>query len=123
MSIGLRQCGAGELSRAAADRPKKRPFGIAGESGTVDVCGQCLVEIVMAGHSVILAALLMQPYPEPSVLGKHVLDLHSQRGPNAGEAINHERNERTIAQSRRRRGVYAVEKPAGFCRLQYRGLS
>ena len=37
--------------------------------------------------------------------------------------INHERDERAIAQSCRRRSVYAVEQAARFYRLQYRGLS
>jgi hypothetical protein len=28
----------------------------------------------------------MEPYPEPSVLSEHVLDLHSQRGADAGDS-------------------------------------
>jgi hypothetical protein len=39
-------------------------------------------------------SLEMKPYPESSVLSKHVLDLHSKRGADPGEAINHERDVR-----------------------------
>ena len=55
-------------------------------------------EIVMAGHGVLLAALLMQTHPEPAVLRIHVFDAHADRRADAGEGINHEANERAIAE-------------------------
>ncbi len=99
---------AGELARAAADGAKERPLEVCRKPGPVQIGREDLFQVVVAGHGVILAALLMEPYPEPSVLSEHVLYLHSQRGADAGEAINHERDKRAIAQSCRRRGVDAV---------------
>lgn len=36
---------------------------------------------MVTGQSVILATFLIMPYPEPSVLGEHVLDLDPSVAP------------------------------------------
>ena len=45
-----------------------------------------------------LAAFLVQPHPEAAVLHEHVLDLHGDDGPDAGEAVEHEADQRLVAQ-------------------------
>jgi hypothetical protein len=76
---------------------RKKLFSINGlgfvqNSGTPQDCG------------VRLAALLAQPHPKPPVLGEHVLNLHAERRADAGERIDHEGDQRAVAQARRRRG-------------------
>ena len=44
----------------------------------------------MAGHLMLLSALLMQPDPQSAVPGEHVLDLHAQARTDPGEAIDHQ---------------------------------
>ncbi len=42
-----------------SDRPEQRALRILGKAGPVDVGVQVLLEIVVAGHDMLLAALLM----------------------------------------------------------------
>lgn len=51
----------------------------------------------MAGHGLILAALLVEHYPQPPVLHEDVLDLHPQGGADAREAVDHECDRRPVA--------------------------
>jgi hypothetical protein len=42
---------------------------------------------MVAGHFMVLAAFLVQPYPEPTFLDEDILDLHGEHGANAAEGI------------------------------------
>jgi len=88
VGVGLGQGTAGELARAAADSAKQRPLWVVRKPGALHIGREGLLKVVMAGHGVILATLLMEPHAEPSVLSEHVLDFHSQRGADACEAVN-----------------------------------
>jgi len=76
MGVGLGQGSAGELARAAADGPKQWPFCIGRDAGAVEILVKRLLQVVMAGHGVIFAALFMKPHPQPAILRENVLDLH-----------------------------------------------
>src|ERR1017187_7372142 len=68
VGVGLGQGTAGELARAAADGAKERPLEVCRKPDPVQIGREDLFKVVVAGHGVILATLLMEPYPEPSVL-------------------------------------------------------
>ena len=78
---------------------------------------------MVAGHFVALAAFFAQADPEPPALAVNVLDLHAERGADAGETVDHQADQRAIAQAHRRGGIDAVEQLAGFGRLQHRRLA
>jgi hypothetical protein len=52
----------------------------------------------MARHRVPLAALLAQPDPKPALFYLDALDHPAERGADAGEEIDHQPDERPIAQ-------------------------
>jgi hypothetical protein len=55
-----------------------------------------LLEVVVAGELVHLAALLMEPHPSAALLDIEVLDLHLDDGAHPGEGVPHERDERAM---------------------------
>src|SRR5208283_421191 len=68
VGVGLGQGRAREPAGAAADGAKQRPLGIVHESRLLEVGGQILLERVMTGHGVRLAAFLAQAHPKPTIL-------------------------------------------------------
>ena len=80
------------------------PFGSAA-SPAPSRYAQDLFEGVMAWHGMVLAALLVQPDPQPAFLSEDILYLHREGGADAGERIHHQRDEGVIAQPGRRRGA------------------
>jgi hypothetical protein len=55
------------------------------------------------------AAFLLQAHPEPPVLRVHVLDAHADGRADAGEGIDHEADERAVAQADDGRDIDRVE--------------
>ena len=121
--IDLGQGSARELAGAAAHGAKERALRIRGQAGAIAVCRQDLVECVMAGHGVVLAAFLVQPYPQPAFLREDILDLYRESVADAGELVHHQRDEGAIAQPGRRRGADRIEQPPRFGRIEHRRLS
>ena len=78
------------------------------------------LKAVVARHGVGLPALLAQSHPQPVVLHKHVLDLHGECSPDAGEAVDHERDQRPVAQPGMARDIDAVEQRPCLHRFQHR---
>src|ERR1700722_8879417 len=74
----------------------------------------------MAGHFVALAALFAEAYPEPAAFAVNVFDFHAEGGADTGKAIDHQADERAIAQAARRGQVDAVEQFTSFGRFQDR---
>jgi hypothetical protein len=72
---------------------------------------------------VALAALFAQPHPETSVLRVYVLDRHSEGRANPGEGIDHQPDQRAIAQTCMCRDIDAVEQRARLGRIENRRLS
>jgi hypothetical protein len=88
------------------DRPRRAEasaFPIVGNTGHGDVLLQIPVEIVVGGHLVLLATLLVGPHPAPPPLHKKVLYLHRDRRPHPGEGVDHQggdKENRVFAPSR-----------------------
>src|SRR6516162_9900874 len=74
----------------------------------------------MTRHRVPLAALLAQPHPQPAVLRVHILDRHAECRADAGERIDHQPDQRAIAQPGVYRDIDAIEQRARFRRIEHR---
>ena len=61
--VGLRHRAARKNARAPVAGPEKPTFAIAGEAGGLDVVLQVSLEIMVARHSVFLAALFVKTDP------------------------------------------------------------
>ena len=59
-----------------AECGKERALGLIGTTGGLQTGLQIDFEIVLAGHGVELAALFVEPHPQPIILDEDVLDLH-----------------------------------------------
>ena len=49
-----------------------------------------------------------------------ILDGHTERGADAGERIDHKRDQRAIAQAGMRPDIDAIQQRACFCRIEHR---
>ena len=76
----------GQLLRLAGGGAEEGAFLLAGDAGRFDVGVQVVVGVVVGGHLVPLAALLMQAEPGPAAFDVIILDLHAEGGTDAGEA-------------------------------------
>jgi hypothetical protein len=123
IGVRLRQDCAGELAGAAANRAEQRPLGIVAQARAVEIGDEVLIEVVVTRHRVPLAAFLVQPHPEPAVLRVDILDRHAERRANAGEGVDHQPDQRAVAQANRRCDIDAIEQLAGFGGIEHRRLS
>src|SRR5260370_40237028 len=57
------------------------------------------LELVVRRHLVALAAFLLQPHPPAFAIGKVILDAHGDDGADAREGVDHDADQRTIAQA------------------------
>ena len=123
VGVRLGQGGRRQRVRPSPDRPEQRPFGSLGEPAAVDIVVQVGLEVVVAGHLVALAALLVQANPQAPVLDVGVLDLHRERRADPRERIDHEADQRAVAQADRRRHVDRVEQGARLRRIEHGRLA
>ena len=93
----------------AATGPKQPALLVLADARNGDVGVQCFGERMVAGHDVLLATFLMQPDQPRRALGLQVLDLHRQRGTNAGEAVGEGGDQRAVPQIAHGSGRNAVE--------------
>jgi hypothetical protein len=77
---------------------------VLGDAGGVDVGAQRLGECVMARHTVLLAAFLMQPDRPAGAARPEILDLHLQRRTDARKAVSEGGHQRPVPQIAERRG-------------------
>src|SRR3546814_10485896 len=71
-------------------RAEQRPLGLRAQLTPVDIGGQIVLKIMVAGHFVLLAALFVQPHPETAVLHENVHDTHGERRADPRERIDHQ---------------------------------
>src|SRR3546814_13897294 len=93
-----------------------RPLGLRAQLTPVDIGGQIVLKIMVAGHFVLLAALFVQPHPETAVLHKNVLDTHGERRADPRERIDHQPDYPAHAHTRRHTHVHRntpTPRPAG----------
>jgi hypothetical protein len=87
------------LAGLAAGRAKQRAIRIAADAGGCDIVVEDPFQAVMAGHLVFLAALFVEPYPAAPALGEVVAHLHFDDGVHAGDGVDHDADQRAVAQT------------------------
>ena len=117
VDVGLGHGPACEASGGAQGGGEEPGLGIWGQGrgkgrGVVLEVG---LELVVAGHLVVLAALLAEPDPGPVPLNEHVPSVHLHDSPDAGEGVDHEGDQGAVAEARQRIGHDRIEQVAGFC--------
>jgi hypothetical protein len=116
--IGLQHGTVGQLAAAPPAGAEERPFPILGDAGRRDILLQVEVEIVVGWHLVLLAAFLVEPHPSAPSLNKEVLHLHGNRRTHAGEGVDHQSDQRPIAQAGQGSGVDRVEQRPRLVHIQ-----
>ena len=101
---------------------KRGAFASLGDARGRDVGVKVRFGVVVGGHLVELAAFLVEANPPAFAVLVVVLDLHADDGADAGEAVDHDADERPVAEADHGGGVDAVEKLAGFFRGEDRGF-
>ena len=91
----------GQLAGLPVDGAEEGGFLLAGDACGLEVGVEVLLGVVVGGHLVPLAALLVQAEPGPRALGVIVLDLHAEGGADAGEAEDHDADQGPVAQADR----------------------
>jgi hypothetical protein len=71
-----------------------------GDAGGFDVVVQILIEIVVTGNIVFLAALFVQPDPVPAALHEIIANLHLKDGTHTSEGVDHNGDQSAIAQAK-----------------------
>ena len=77
----------------------------------------------MAGHLVPLAAFLVQPKPRPLAMLEIVSDPHRHRRADPGEAVDHDPDQRPVAQSDQCGGLDRVQQLARLLGGEHRRLA
>ncbi len=103
VDVGLAHGARRELAGAAGRGAEQPALGIVAEPRAIEIGLQVAVEVMVGGHVVELAALLVQPDPGAAGLHVDILDSHPfGGGADAGEGVGHERDQRAVAQADRR---------------------
>src|ERR1700693_2454058 len=110
-------------ARLSAGGTEQEAIGLAGDAGCGDILIEILLQRVVAGHLVLLAALLVQSDPATPSLRIVVLHLHSENGVYPGEGVDHHADEGTVAQALERAGVDGVEQRARLVTGEHRRLA
>jgi hypothetical protein len=125
----------GKVTGPATGGAEEIAVDVIGDAGRFDILVQTLIETVVTGNVVLLAAFLMQPHPTAAPLHKIVANLHLNDGADPGEAVDHNRDQSAVAQPEEIRliGLLRVigwffgngdtlEQRMGFLDRQDRGL-
>ena len=123
IGVGLGQGVAGELPGRAAVGLEQQRLRLGRQPRAVDIFVQVGLQIVMARHGVLLAALLVQAHPKPPVLRIHVLHAHADRRADAREGIDHQADQRPVAEADDRRRVDRVDQLPRLRRIKHRRLA
>ena len=82
----------------AAGGTEEIAVNVIGDAGRFDIIVQTLIETMMTGNIVLLAAFLMQAHPTAAALHEIVANLHLNDGADPGEAVDHDRDQSAVAQ-------------------------
>jgi hypothetical protein len=117
--IGLQHGAGGQLSATPLARAEEWPFTVLGDAGGRDVLLKVAVEIVVRRHLVLLATFFVKPDPAAPPSYKVILDPHGNYRPHAGEGVDHQADERPVAQAGKGSGVDCIEQGARLIRLEH----
>ncbi len=106
VDVGLAHRAGGEIARLPFGRAEEPCLWVEGRAvllrrglDGLGVSVQVSLELVVAGHLMMLAAFFVQANPGLAPLHEHVLDAHLQDGADARKGEGHERDQRAIAQA------------------------
>jgi hypothetical protein len=88
----------GKLAGLTAGAAEEIAVDVIGDAGRFDIVVQTMIETMMAGDVVLLAAFLVQAHPTAATLNKIVTNLHLNDGADPGEAKDHHRDQGAVAQ-------------------------
>ena len=111
------------MACAANTGAEEVALGVALDLRAGEVGVQVFIERVVGGHVVLLAALLMQANPRATALDVDILDLHFRDGSDTAKGVDHERDQRTVAQADGRAGVDGIQQSASLVGGQHRRLA
>ena len=94
------------------------PASSAVASRAIDVLLQIGLEFVVTGHLVMLAAFLVEPHPGVAALREYVLEAHLEHRAHAREGIDHQGDQRPVAQAHRGACGDRIKQVAGFFSCQ-----
>ena len=103
--------------------PKQPPFAIVVQAGLVQVRVDVGLGEMVRGDFVTLAPLLVEAKPPALPLRVKVLDPHVGDGADAAEGVDHDGDERPIAQADEGLRLDGLEEAARFGAAQDRGLA
>jgi len=98
------------------------PTGL-GQAGALQVLGQVALQRVVAGHLVELAALLVEPHPEPPLLVEDVGHVQAAGCGDAGKSEDHDANQGPVAQPHNVISPDGAQQIAGLLGRQDGGLA
>lgn len=105
MRVRLCHRPVGELARAAGGRAEEGGLLGINKTGLPDVGVQIGLKVVVAGHLVTLAAFLVQSHPGAPALHIVTFNPHLHRGADAREGVDHQPDQRPVAQVDRRADI------------------
>ena len=79
------------------DRAEEGAFLLGGDACRCEIGIHVIGGVVVGGHLVPLAALLMQPEPRLAAFDVVILHLHAEGGTDAGEAVDHDADQGPVA--------------------------
>src|SRR5918996_246807 len=123
VGVNAVQASVGELLCLSERGAEKRRLFILGSDGGRHVLVEILLKLMVAGKSVLLAALFMQPHPRTLALHVDVFNVHVHGGRDAGKGVDQKRDEGPVAQTYYSVGFNGIQEPAGFFTAQHRRLS
>ena len=121
--IGLQHGPVGQLAAAPLARAEQWPLAVLANAGSGDIFLQIAVQIVMGGHLVFLAAFFVEPDPAAPALNKEILDPHTDHRAHAGEGVDHQADQRTVAQTGQGSGVDGIEQRPRLVWSEHRRLA
>ena len=90
------------------------------QAGSFYVSHEIRLGVVIARHFVVLTAFFVQPHPKAAVLRKHIFDLHCHDRADARKAVEHQADQRLVAQIDVRHAGDAIEQSAHFAGIEDR---
>jgi hypothetical protein len=103
-----------ELAAAPGDAAKERPLLVTRDTRRGEVGIDLGLGIVMGGQLVKLPHLLVEPEPPTLAVLVVVRDPHVDDGADPGKGVNHDADERPVAQTDHGVGLDRVEKCSGL---------
>ena len=121
--IGLGHAAPGENLRAPDGGAEEGLSALAGETRALNIVLQITLEMMVAGHAILLAAFFVQPHPQTPVLPVNVFDIHAESRADAGKGKGQKSDQRMVAQADYGFGVDAVERLARVGHARHWGFA